>query len=153
MANIRIVPATDADAVAMAPRLRIADLEELWAWAHIGPLDGLLYSLRASPIAWTGFVDDEPACMFGVGAASMLSAEGSPWMLGTDAVERHAYAFLRRNRAYVDRMRRVFPVLANYVDARHLVSLRWLRWLGFEIGPAVPYGVAGLPFHPFGMGG
>lgn len=44
-----------------------------------------------------------------------------------------------------------FALLTNYVDARNAVSIRWLRWLGFEIEPAAPFGIHGLPFHRFSM--
>ncbi|KKL18923.1 hypothetical protein LCGC14_2470690, partial [marine sediment metagenome] len=33
----------------------------------------------------------------------------------------------------------------------HIVAVRWLRWLGLEVLPALPLGVEQLPFHPFRM--
>ena len=49
-------------------------------------------------------------------------------------------------------MRALFPYLFNFVDARNMKSIRWLKHLGYAVGPPVPFGVAGLPFHPFSMG-
>ena len=66
-------------------------------------------------------------------------------------IERHQRAFLRRNREYVRQMQAAFPTLRNMVDARNEVSIRWLRWLGFTIEPAIRWGAAGMPFHPFWM--
>ena len=40
----------------------------------------------------------------------------------------------------------------NYVDARHTDAIRWLKWLGFTLHPATPYGPFDLPFHKFTMG-
>ena len=34
----------------------------------------------------------------------------------------------------------LFEVLQNVVDARYGAALRWMRWLGFEIGP--PFAMA-----------
>ena len=72
-------------------------------------------------------------------------------MLGTDLVEKHSKAFLRRNKAYLSEMAQGFDTLENYVDARNEVSKKWLEWLGFEIGEPEPMGVLGLPFHKFEM--
>ncbi len=49
----------------------------------------------------------------------------------------------------VARWLRTYRVLRNHVDARNSQAIRWLGWLGFTLKPAVPYGVARLPFHPF----
>lgn len=151
MSAIDVIPATVDHARALAPRMRAADRDEVWASGGFGPLAALERSLALSPLAWTGTVDGVPACMFGAASASLLGGEGVPWLLGSDLIERHQRAFLRRNREYVRQMQAAFPVLRNMVDARNMTSIRWLRWLGFTIGPAVRWGTAGLPFHPFWM--
>ena len=87
--------------------------------------------------------------LVGVGPLSLLGGEGCPWLLGSDLVARHALAFARRNRAMVASWLRTYPVLRNHVDARNFQAIRWLRWLGFEVKPAMPYGVRRLPFDPF----
>lgn len=145
----RIEPAQVGHVALVAPRVRQADRDELWASSHETPFDALATGVQISTSAWTGFVGDEPVCMFGVAPASLLGAVGVPWMIGTDAVERHQMAFLRRCRPCVDRMRSLYDVLVNYVDDRNVVAQRWLRWLGFHVGPAAPHGVEGLPFRRF----
>ena len=90
--------------------------------------------------------------MFGVAPRDILGGVGSPWLLGTGDVERHAITFLRLNRQYVLRMLDIFPHLVNFVDARHTVAIRWLKWLGFKFAPGpVPYGMRGMPFYRFEM--
>jgi len=32
-----------------------------------------------------------------------------------------------------------------------VASIAWLRWLGFEVKDAEPYGWLGMPFHRFQM--
>ena len=49
-------------------------------------------------------------------------------------------------------MLKTYRVLTNYADARNTTAIRWLRWLGFNILPAIPFGLDGLPFHPFELG-
>lgn len=71
-----------------------------------------------------------------------------PWLLGSDRILAHWREFARRSRTELDRLRRGRP-LSNHVDARNIVHVRWLRWLGAQILPAEPYGLRRLPFYPF----
>lgn len=147
--TVTIRQATVEDALDLAPRLRQADRDEVWASGRKTPERALLVSLGMSSHAWTGLVDGKVVCMWGCGPASMLDRVGVPWMLGSDDLLKHQKAFLRRNREYVDAMLLCYTRLVNWVDARNTVSIRWLRWLGFEIGDAAPHGALKMPFHRF----
>ena len=151
MTTIAIIPAQASHIPLIAAHMRAADVTECHALGH-APAEALEGSLSASTMAWTGLVDDLPVAMFGVATPSLLdTSTGIPWMLGTNAVDRHAQAILRRNKAYVARMSAAFPRMENYVDARNVTSIKWLNWLGFTIEPVVPHGPYGLPFHKFHM--
>lgn len=147
----RIVTATLDHAIAMAPRMRDADAAECWALARLDPLAALRVSLETAVYAWTWLVDDEPACMFGVGTRNLIGAEGVPWLLSTELVARHRVTFLRGYRPYLAQMRGAFPYLHNVVDARYVTCVRWLRHLGFVVHDAEPMGPAGELFHRFEM--
>jgi len=54
---------------------------------------------------------------------------------------------------WVRRQSEKFSLLYNYVDARNVKSIKWLRWLGFQLDEPAPYGVRGLPFHRFELRG
>ncbi len=151
MVEFAIIPASDADALYLAPRLRAADRLEAEAATGMDPLDALRQSLSLSVEAWSGTADGEVICMFGVGALSIAAGEGCPWLLGSDLVERHGMAFARRNRLLVRHWSSMWPVLRNWVDVRHTVAIRWLGWMGFALAEPVAYGPARLPFHPFEM--
>jgi hypothetical protein len=151
MTAFHILPASEAHAVAMAPHLRPADAAEVYATSGRGPEEALTAALRRSTQAWTCLIDGEPACIWGVGPLSLVAGKGCPWLLGTEAVERHPLAFLRQSRGFLAIMLRTYSQLENHVDARNRLSIRWLRWLGFTIGPPLPYGFLGLPFHRFHM--
>lgn len=148
-----IVPATQDHVAQMLPNVRQADRDEVMASSGQRVEEILGRCVRRAEMAWSGMVDDEVACIFGVEGASLLSETGYPWMIGTDLIERHAKPFLRRNRKMVGVMLERYPYLINYVDARNTKAIEWLRWLGFAILPAEPYGYARLPFHPFEMKG
>lgn len=147
-----VVPADEAHVAIIAAGMRQADRDEIWAASHVAPEAALRQGLRTSTIAWAGLIDGEPVCLFGVSPLSIVSGDGVPWMLGTEAVVRHQRTFLRHCRSCVDRMRAVYPTLTNYVDDRNTASKRWLRWLGFEIDEPAPYGVEGRMFRRFQMG-
>lgn len=97
-------------------------------------------------------INGELACVFGVAPLrGLLGKQAAPWMLGTPLIDKHPSVLISESRKYVARMLSQYPHLFNCVDARNKRSIRWLKWLGFTIHPAAPYGVAQLPFHLFEM--
>lgn len=133
----------------VAENVRDADRDELWAAACLTPEQALSKSMECSTLAWTGLYDNVPVCMFGVSEGSALAGVGIPWMIGTKLVDKYATQFLRRNKGKVQEMLNVYPLLMNYVDVRNTRAIRWLRWLGFEIGASIPFGPYNMPFRPF----
>lgn len=149
--RVEVVPAQAEHIVAISDRLRPADVAELWAGSRSEPLDALVRAVRVSSESWAGVVDGETICLFGVAPMSVLGGRGSPWMLGTDGVDRNFVTFLRGCRAVVSRWRSVYPTLENVVDERNVAAHRWLRWLGFTLDEPRPYGPDKMPFRPFHM--
>lgn len=147
-----IVAATRADAIALAPRLRAADVEEIRAASGRGALDALLRSFEFSTHVWAvRAADGRPVALWGVGPLSLVEGRGCPWLLAADAFEALGPAIARKSRPLLAAMRDLYPRLENHVDARHRKAVRWLSWLGFTIDPAAPWGVEGRPFHRFWM--
>lgn len=146
------MPATEAHARELAPRVRAADAAEIWASNHARPLDALLASL-VSRDTLAGLADGRVMCMFGAKRTTVLSTTASPWLLGANELPEHARAFLRMNREYIRHLQDEYDTLVNFVDARNVVALRWIQWLGFKIEPPVPYGPEMLPFCRFTMRG
>lgn len=146
---VEIIPAHPDHIAPIAATMRPADCFEIWAGSLTRPEEALNASLALSPKAWTAIVDSTPVCMFGAAAVSPLSKRGIPWFLASTRLERHRKPFLRHSRAQLDVMATDFPTLSNWVDARNLAAIRWLKWLGFTLYPAVPFGPFGFPFHPF----
>lgn len=144
---VEIRPAVPADAHALT--LRPSDRAEAEAWSRDPPEKTVEDSIRGSSEAWAGLAGGELVCLFGVAPLTLVGVTGIPWLMGSILLEQHQRAFLRRNREFIDRWQTEYPMLRNFVDARNTTSQKWLRWLGFTIGAAVPYGVSGLPFHPF----
>lgn len=152
-ADVQVVSATPAHAEALAPLLRPADVAEVEASAGFTPLEALQASLSASERAWALVVGGEVAALWGVvpvGQGTLLTRPqlAVVWALTGRAVDRHRKLFVRLSRGVLSELLRLYPVLVNAVDARYRGALRWVRWLGAEVAPAVPFGALGLPFHP-----
>ena len=150
--NCRIVPLTEDLIQALAPRIRQSDRNELLAANGRTDMgEAMRVGLAFSTSAFAGLADDLPICAFGVAPASILGRQGTPWMIGTPELPSHALPVLRLSRGVVANWRDQWPLLVNYVDARNTTSIRWLKWLGFCVMPAQPYGKLGMLFHRFEM--
>lgn len=133
---IEFVPASPAHVGTIAARMRPIDRLECEIMGHT-PKQALRLGLRNSTVCYTAKVDGRPEAMFGVAATSVVSGEGSPWLLLTEAGGRQAKALLRAGRSYSDLLQCVFPVLSNYVHADNHAAIRWLQRLGYGIGPVI----------------
>ncbi len=144
-----IRPATEADAVAMAPHLRAHDAAELHQSAGMTPLQGLRHGVRESTESWVWVPEYVAIAMWGVHVDSVLSGSAIVWLLTTTAVERHPVAFLRRSRALLRDLRHRYPCLHGLVDREYSRSRAWLDWLGATFHAPVSAGLTDTLFHPF----
>lgn len=138
----------------LAKNMRQADIDEVWAVQHLTPYEALDKSFCASRnTTFTITADGKVQCIFGTVPVSLLGTIGVPWLLGAATITEHTTPLLRASRRYIREVRKEYSLLMNFVDARNLLSMRWLRWMGFTIWESIPYGVDRLPFHRFEMEG
>ena len=149
MVEYSLVPATSGLAVRVAGDMRESDAAEVWASHHHTPHSAVLASLKGSRNPLIGLADEKPVCIFGHCPTSLLSSSTSPWLLGTDDLPLHSREFLKLSKLYVDELGKHFRLMFNYVDERNTTSVRWLKWLGFRVYPAEPFGAEQMPFHYF----
>lgn len=144
-----VVPATEEHVIHVAANMREADVQEVYAAHHHTPFEALRLSVECTAEPMAGTVDGVPMCIFGIGQSTFLSRDGSPWLLGHRELPEHARAFLRMSRNWMLEERMKYTKLANYVDARNEHSIRWIKWLGYHVKPAKPFGAERMPFHRF----
>lgn len=149
--KIEIREVQKEDIAVLVKNMREHDKQEVNAATRMGIWNAVETSVTMSTYSKTGLVNDELVCMWGVCPISLLSSSGSPWMLGTDLIEKRQRVFLRRSKPWLDDIRKDYRYLENFVDARNVLSVKWLKWLGFEMDEAEPYGIHGEPFHKFTM--
>ena len=145
-----IVAAEEWHIDAIAADVRRADARELWSGSRSTPAEAMRYGMRFSG-AWTGMHRGDPVCMFGVTPYSILSSEGIPWMVSTNVMDQLAVQkrLLIESRLAFSGMQSRWRLLFNVVDDQNESAKRWLRWLGFTLSPAAPYGPDGTPFSLF----
>lgn len=149
--KVEVLPTKPGDAKILAKFMRVPDIAEIEAASGLSPLQVIQAAIAATDRPMTAFFNDELACIFGVAPLCFLAGQGAPWMLGTEQIDHHPGAFLRRCGSYIAEMAASYRHLLNYVDARNTRSIRWLKRMGFTFQEAVPYGVSQLPFHLFEM--
>ena len=148
--GVTLRPSDAADCAELSVTMRAEDFATVAELVDADPLKSLQMRLGASSHALTaldkhGYV----ICMFGLASMGDKGASGAPWLVGSDLIENHRVLFARLSKKYLAAMLQLYPVLENAVDARKTNSVRWLRWLGFDVGPALPLGKFGAPFRPY----
>lgn len=130
----------------IAARIRQSDLNEVWAVGLVLARPALELSLRTSEVKRTWMVDGKPEAMAGI---TRQGDNGLVWLLATDVAEVYPHQFLRASRRELNAVRDNYDRIHNFVDARNVKSIRWIKWLGFDVTPAMPFGRLGKPFHYF----
>lgn len=148
-----VIPANINHVEHLHQRLTKETVQELWAVNRLLPRDALIEGLTKSYAPKVGMYNGLPVCMYGVIHLTLLSRIGIPWMLASDyfynlvSQTKHARFFLKGSKEYIKQIKSENALLISYVDKRNKKSLKWLKWLGFEIGPEQFYGPDKLPFH------
>jgi hypothetical protein len=150
LAEIRFRPITPEDVRIVTEHIRSENVAELEVIDGFDLPTVMDLCINQSAMALTGEFDGEPVCLFGVVATS--PGVGAPWMFGSSLIDKHAVAFLRGSKTVISVMLNEWDYLENWADTRNLRGLRWIRFMGFTIHPAQPYGLKGMLFHRFEKG-
>jgi hypothetical protein len=133
--DIRFEPLT-VEHAAIADCLREEDIKEIEDMAraccqdNMTPQRAVEYSIDATLNGYAAFVDEKLAAVFGI---SGEPPNGNIWLLGTDEITEHPFAFYRESkRMFFERSKR-YEELFNWVGSENFLTLRWLEWLGFEL--------------------
>ena len=136
----------------IADNMRQADVDEVWAASNVTPLQAITGGVDISCSTSVAVINGDIVAIMGVVKKTALSNTGIPWLLGTDSIVKHYREFLGASPSVLNAMIDVCPNLINHVYVENKVSIRWLKWLGFKIEKAEPFGVNGELFHKFTIG-
>ena len=142
-------PAILADALQLAPKVRIADREEIRASDGKSPLEALVIPFtykEGRNYTIIGAVNEGVIGMFGV-APTKDPEYGIAWLLSSEDLFKHTKQFIKECPYWVSQMSEGYTYIYNWVDRRNWKSLKWLQFLGFEAKEEIKqYGVGKLPF-------
>jgi len=142
-------PAVLADVLQLAPKMRIADREEIRASDGKSPLEALVIPFtykEGRNYTIIGAVNEGVIGMFGV-APTKDPEYGIAWLLSSEDLFKHTKQFIKECPYWVSQMSEGYTYIYNWVDRRNWKSLKWLQFLGFEAKEEMKqYGVGKLPF-------
>lgn len=122
---------TDAS---IAHNLRAIDKKEVIAMTGEHDVYKSLYkALSLEGEQYTAEVDGDIVAIFGVAPHSLNRSVGIPWFLGTDAINNLKREMLKDSSYFVTKWSTEFHLLFNYVHEDNKRSIRWLKWLGFDV--------------------
>ena len=152
--NATITPPKEGDAESLAPRLREADKQEVYALMGMEPRPGLEACLKHSFNECYSVRDletDEPLALFGTSPDGEGTGLGMIWFLGSsDLFKKNRVSFLRNSEFWVQKLFEKYDLLYNVVDARNTVHIRWLKWLKFKFIADIPeFGFEKRTFRQF----
>lgn len=146
-----IVPVREHHIKALLAELREADLVELQAIRGWSAGREIRHAVATAVHCAACVVDGKVVAIFGDSRHD--DVYGLPWMASSIWINQYRRQFLAECRPVIEGMRSRHRVLVNMVDVRNTLAIRWLKWLGFQFLPALPYGINGELFHPFQMEG
>jgi|TARA_R100001530_G_scaffold13965_1_gene12753 hypothetical protein len=124
----------------LAPRLKSLDRYEI-AVLGLDPLHALLLPFRYNrPNIHTFTIltehTKEVVAIFGVIPTKTNPRVGYIWFLASDLLDKYYRYFLRGNKRWLGYMEEHFDYLCNWIIEEHTVSIRWLKWQGFNFSHA-----------------
>jgi hypothetical protein len=140
--GISVAPVTEARLRYIAAHFRPEERLECLASWNEAPMEALRRSWADSREAWAFLAPcGTPLCVAGITDGQDGEGWWYPWMLGTTDVLGQRIAFLRACRVYLPRVLSVYGKLRTFIDARYDLSLKWAKWLGFEVRAPAPFGM------------
>lgn len=142
---------TPEDVEFVIANIRDEDVAEITALDNGNVRDALYETPDLEKNAWVWEREGKVHAIFGVNPVEGLDKVGVIWMLATKTFDEHFMVFAAACKVVVEHMIKNYEYLFNYVYVENRKSIKWLKWLGFDIKPAEPIGVNGAEFHRFEM--
>lgn len=130
--SVEIVPAQLEHIALIAANLR----EEFPA--DVDWLQALKDHIEASTEAFSGFIDSDIACIWGTRTQTILNDSVYFWLLTTKLVEERPFVFVRHSQIIARQLLKSYSKIIGWVAEDNAPSVKWLRWLGCELGPLSP---------------
>lgn len=111
--------------------------------------EALQKAFKGSNICYMGLSNNKPFICFGVIPYSVLSTTGVFWLMHTKDITKRRITVLRKSLVYINKMLSKFDMLENWVYHKNVLTIKWIKWCGFELEKLKPHGVKKELFHKF----
>lgn len=146
-AKIQIVVSNLHHVMELSKTMNQEDKDEVTSLG-MSPKKALFYSYKYSLLRRTALVEGQVAAMWGVFGVPM-GVTGQPYLLTSPLVKSiKVKEFVSIYKNEVQQMKKLFPVLENYVDASYQGAVRMLKIAGFSLEPVT---LSGKSFYKFRM--
>lgn len=146
---LKIVEATEQDALQLAPNLRAIDNLEVAAVGST-PLNSLLGSFdlpQSKVLSGIDFNTEEVIFMCGISPSPVIEGHGVIWMLASPSIHKYKRDILELTLPTIDKLSEPFEAVYNFVHKDNLTSIRWLEWAGFTVDKEKTYDQGGEAFY------
>jgi hypothetical protein len=130
-------------------RMRISDIQEIYASHHATPKEALKRGFKNSFICLSIILNGKVIAMFGCSTEYLCGDRATIWLLAAPELEQIKLRFLKNSKKFIKLFLEYYPILENFVDARNTKSIEWLKFCGAELEDPKPYGKEQLPFRYF----
>lgn len=108
-------------------------------------LETMIKFVDVSTWTFVGCVDEQVGCVYGLITPTLMSDRAHMWLLTTDLVNEHKFAFVRHSQVVIESILQRYNQIVGETSIKDEKALRWMRWLGAEFKPP-PSGIM-LPFQ------
>ncbi len=93
-------------------------------------------AVKDSIMSWCGLVDEQVVAIWGIYGTNLIAGEYALWMLTTNEADKHPLVLARHSKRILSSLLEMTPMIHGFVSCDYKRSIRWIKWLGFELGPA-----------------
>lgn len=140
---------TPEDVEFIIQNIRDEDAAEVAAFDGDSIRDVLMSTPDIEKNAWVWEREGQVHAIFGVNPIKEKEGVGVIWMLAAKTFDDHFMAFASACSVVVAHMLKGYEYVFNYVYEENKKSIKWLKWLGFDIRDAEGIGINGARFHRF----
>lgn len=89
---------------------------------------------KLSSEVWTGIIDGQIVCVWGVAPPSLLSEQAYLWLYTNDMIKGHEFVFVRHSQRVIEDLLKRFKLIVGVCSLEAKQSIRWLKFLGAKFG-------------------
>ena len=131
--NLEFRPCVVSDVDIIVDNMRLPDIREC---ALVGVTPMIALHVPFEEEGARGFTichKKKPIAMCGVTSMDKYMHTGKIWFLGTDEVDDIWKSFYKHSKLILSFLAIGYDVVENYVPIDHEKTIRWLKWIGFQV--------------------